>query len=73
MRHCTTATRSSSATRSTSARSPAPGRSTCGSGDARRALEYFRRAIDVNPNLEGPAQMIPILEEQLEAEERRRT
>ena len=42
-------------------------------GDARRALEYFRRAIDVNPNLEGPAQMIPILEEQLEAEERRRT
>jgi len=42
-------------------------------GDRKRALEFFRRAVDVNPNLEGPAQMIPILEEQLEADERRRT
>ena len=42
-------------------------------GDTKRALEFFRRAVDVNPNLEGPAQMIPILEEQLEADERRRT
>ena len=42
-------------------------------GDTRQALEFFRRAVDVNPNLEGPAQMIPILEQQLEADERRRT
>ena len=42
-------------------------------GDARRALEFFRRAVDVNPNLEGPAQMIPLLEEQLQTDERHRT
>ena len=42
-------------------------------GDARRALEFFRRAVDVNPNLEGPAQMIPLLEEQLQTDDRHRT
>ena len=42
-------------------------------GDARLALEFFRRAVDVNPNLEGPAQMIPLLEEQLETADRHRT
>ena len=34
-------------------------------GNLRSALEYFRRAVDANPNLEGPAQMIPLLEERL--------
>lgn len=34
-------------------------------GNADRALEFFRRAVDVNPNLDGPAQMIPLLEEHL--------
>jgi tetratricopeptide (TPR) repeat protein len=34
-------------------------------GHAELALEFFRRAVAVNPNLEGPAQMIPILEELL--------
>jgi tetratricopeptide (TPR) repeat protein len=34
-------------------------------GNLRSALEYFRRAVDANPNLEGPAQIIPLLEERL--------
>jgi tetratricopeptide (TPR) repeat protein len=34
-------------------------------GDPERALDYFRRAVEVNPNMEGPAEMIPILEELL--------
>ena len=34
-------------------------------GNLRSALEYFRRAVDANPNLEGPAQIIPMLEERL--------
>ena len=34
-------------------------------GDPERALDFFRRAVEVNPNLEGPAQMIPILEQLL--------
>jgi len=42
-------------------------------GDLRRALEFFKRAVDVNPNLEGPAQMIPLLEEHLRDEEKNRT
>ncbi len=32
-------------------------------GHAQLALEFFRRALAVNPNLEGPAQMIPMLED----------
>jgi tetratricopeptide (TPR) repeat protein len=42
-------------------------------GDTRRALEFFRRALDVNPNLAGPAQIVPLLEEQLENDDRHRT
>jgi len=34
-------------------------------GHAERALEFFRRALDINPNLQGPAQIIPMLEEHL--------
>ena len=34
-------------------------------GNARLALELLRRALDVNPNLVGPAQMIPMLERHL--------
>lgn len=34
-------------------------------GHAREALGFFRRAVEVNPNLDGPAQMIPILEQHL--------
>ena len=34
-------------------------------GDPERALDFFRRAIEVNPNLEGPTEMIPILEQML--------
>ena len=34
-------------------------------GNPRKALEFFRRAVDVNPNLDGPAQMIPLLEQHL--------
>jgi tetratricopeptide (TPR) repeat protein len=42
-------------------------------GDTRRALEFFKRAVDVNPNLTGPAQMIPLLERQLATDDRHRT
>jgi tetratricopeptide (TPR) repeat protein len=34
-------------------------------GNPREALDFFRRAVDVNPALEGPAQMIPLLEDLL--------
>jgi tetratricopeptide (TPR) repeat protein len=34
-------------------------------GNPQRALEYFRRAVKVNPNLDGIQQMIPILEQHL--------
>ncbi len=36
-------------------------------GDAARALEFFRRAVDLNPNLLEPARLIPMLEEYLRA------
>ena len=39
-------------------------------GHPRRALEYFRQAVQVNPNLDGPAQMIPLLEQHLRNVER---
>ena len=38
-------------------------------GNAERALDFFGRALAVNPNLEGPAQMKDILEEFLREEE----
>jgi tetratricopeptide (TPR) repeat protein len=34
-------------------------------GNAQQALEFFRRAVEINPTLEGPAQMIPLLEQLL--------
>ena len=34
-------------------------------GNAQQALEFVRRAFEVNPTLEGPAQMIPLLEQLL--------
>ena len=34
-------------------------------GNAERALEYFRRALAVNPNLRGAAEIVPVLEEML--------
>jgi len=42
-------------------------------GDLHRALEFFRRAVKVNPNLAGPAQMIPLLERKLQDDEKNRT
>jgi tetratricopeptide (TPR) repeat protein len=39
-------------------------------GDLRAALGFFRRAVEVNPNLGGPARMIPILEQHLRHEDR---
>ncbi len=37
------------------------------------ALNYFRLALAVNPNLEGPAQMIPLLEKHLQDLEKNKT
>jgi len=34
-------------------------------GNAELALDDFRRALEVNPNLEGPAALIPVLEQLL--------
>ena len=42
-------------------------------GHAREALGFFRRAVEVNPNLNGPAQMIPILEQHLLDKDRNTT
>lgn len=38
------------------------------SGRLKQALEFFRRAVRVNPNLDGPAQMIPLIEQRLQDE-----
>jgi hypothetical protein len=32
----------------------------------------LRRALQINPNLEGPAQLIPLLEQRLEVEDKSR-
>jgi tetratricopeptide (TPR) repeat protein len=42
-------------------------------GNLRRALELFRRAVEINPNLEGPAQMIPLIERRLRDDGKSRT
>ena len=42
-------------------------------GHAELALEFFRRAVAVNPNMEGPAEMIPVLEELLRSQGSSRT
>ena len=42
-------------------------------GNMRSALEFFRRAVKVNPNLEGPAQMIPLLDRHLQDDDKNRT
>ena len=34
-------------------------------GNPQQALEFFRRAVEVNPALDGPASMIPLLEQLL--------
>ena len=39
-------------------------------GDLRRALGFLKRALEVNPNLEGPAQMVPLIERRLREGER---
>jgi len=40
-------------------------------GNPRRALEFLRRAVEVNPNLDGAAQIIPLLEQHLHKVDRR--
>ena len=42
-------------------------------GNAERALDYFRRALAVNPNLRGAAEIVPVLEEMLRQEGPQRT
>jgi tetratricopeptide (TPR) repeat protein len=41
-------------------------------GNARLALEFFKRALAVNPNLEGAAQVLPLLEQHVREEDRNR-
>ena len=38
----------------------------------RRALDFFRKAIEVNPNLDGPAQVIPLIEQRLRDDDKNR-
>jgi tetratricopeptide (TPR) repeat protein len=42
-------------------------------GNPRLALEFFRRAVEINPNLDGPALLIPQLEEQIRDDDKHRT
>ena len=42
-------------------------------GNAELALDFFRRALEVNPNMEGPKEMVPVLEELLRKERPNRT
>ena len=39
----------------------------------RRALDFFRKAIEVNPNLDGPAQVIPLIEQRLRDDDKNRS
>ena len=39
----------------------------------RSALEFFQRALDVNPNLQGPAEMVPKLQELVRGQGRHST
>lgn len=41
-------------------------------GHARQALAFFQRAMAVNPNLEGVAPLIPLLEQQVQEEDKNR-
>ena len=41
-------------------------------GNARQALAFFQRAMAVNPNLEGVAHLIPLLEQQVQDDDRNR-
>lgn len=41
-------------------------------GNMRRALDFLRRAVEVNPNLDGPAQMIPLIEQRLRDDDKNR-
>jgi tetratricopeptide (TPR) repeat protein len=41
-------------------------------GNIREALELFRRAVQVNPNLAGAVQVIPLLERHLQEEDNKR-
>ena len=42
-------------------------------GNLRRALGFFRQALRVNPNLDGAAQIIPLIEQQLRSDDATRT
>ena len=42
-------------------------------GHPELALEFFKRALKVNPNLEGPQQLVPILEQHLRDKGRQTT
>ena len=41
-------------------------------GNMRSALDFFRKAVEVNPNLDGPAQMIPLIEQNLQDDQKNR-
>jgi tetratricopeptide (TPR) repeat protein len=41
-------------------------------GHARQALAFFQRAVAVNPNLEGVAELIPLLEQQVQEDDKNR-
>ncbi len=41
-------------------------------GQIRLALQFLLRALQINPNLERPAQLIPMLEQRLETEDKHR-
>lgn len=42
-------------------------------GNLRLALNFFRQALRVNPNLDGAAQVIPLIEQQLRSDDASRT
>ena len=42
-------------------------------GNLRRALDFFLRAVEVNPNLDGPAQAIPLIEQRLREDQKNTT
>ena len=41
-------------------------------GNMRGALDLFRKAAEVNPNLDGPAQVIPLIEQRLRDDDKNR-
>ena len=71
---CAASPRSTAAMRrAMTARYPAPARSTCCWAGRSVHWSFFEPALEVNPNLQGPAEMVPKLQELVRGQGRHST